>query len=136
MYKYADQERIYIFFDHLKISEALTIKDGQTFNIALDLDRIQGEYSEKVVLMHELAHIATDAFYGLSDDLRYRGKMEKRAQKWMIKTMVPYNDLLTAMKKGLSEPWELADYFSIPESLVLDAMQYYKQQCLNGALTE
>lgn len=127
LYKYASEERIYVYFDHIGFSPATTIREpDETFNIAIDPEETQGEYAEKTVLMHELAHIATGSFYTNKDDIFQRRKAENRANRWLIKHMIPFEDLTLAIENGYTEIWSLAEYFEVSEDLMNEAIEYYK----------
>lgn len=78
LHAYAEENRIHVFFMRLGFNPAVTIKylENIDFDIVLDPKQVSGEYAEKLALMHELAHIATGAFYCDSHDINYRRKME------------------------------------------------------------
>lgn len=130
LHAYAEENRIHIFFMRLGFNPAVTIKylDNIDFDVALDPTQVSGEYAEKVALMHELAHIATGAFYSDFHDLNYRRKMEKLAQRWLIKFLIPYEKLSAAIKEGYHEIWELAEYFEVPPDFMAEAVEYYQKR--------
>ena len=51
--------------------------------------------------------------------------MEYRANKWAIKKLAPKDEMITAMKDGNTEIWQLAEYFGITEDMVKFAMWVY-----------
>lgn len=126
LYDYAKHGNIFVYFGNIKFSKAITIKKQDKYNIALDYNTISCEFEEKTVLMHELAHIATGAFYKNNHDIHYKRKMENKADKWLIKLTISKNELEEAIKNGYIEPWELAEIFEVTEEFMRKAMFYYK----------
>ena len=45
--------------------------------------------------------------------------------KWAIKKLAPKDEMITAMKDGNTEIWQLAEYFGITEDMVKFAMWVY-----------
>ena len=126
LYEHAEHGNIFVYFDNISFTKALTIKDKENFNIAMDYNSISCEFEEKTVLMHELAHIATGAFYKNSNDIHYKRKMENKADKWLIKIMIPDTELQKAIAHGFTEPWELAELFEVTEDFIKKAMFFYQ----------
>lgn len=46
------------------------------------------------------------------------GKAEYKALSWAARHLVPFDSLLYVLRRGISEPWELAEVFDVDESLV------------------
>ncbi len=126
LYDYAVQKKILVYFARIGIAPAVTIKDLENFNIALDSSHIYGENEEKIILMHELAHIAVGAFYKNSDSITYKKRMENKASRWLIRLLIPADKLDGAVNYGITETWELAEYFEVPEDFMAKAIEYYK----------
>ncbi len=46
------------------------------------------------------------------------GKHEYRALAWAARYLVPFDSLLYVLRRGRTEPWELAEIFDVDENLV------------------
>ena len=57
-------------------------------------------------------------FYGLSGKST-SGEMSER------KRYLPFEELQNAVSAGYTEPWQLAEYFQLPETAVRGALNYY-----------
>ena len=80
---------------------------------------------ERVCLAHELGHCETGAFYTRYSAVDNRDKCEQMAQRWAIQVLVPLDELKRQLQAGLREPWQLAEYFQVPEWMILQAAAYY-----------
>lgn len=129
LYQLAQRENIKVDCFHLPQSESLSIMDGEgNCYIALDPDRLEGPVDEKMKLSHELGHCETGAFYNRLSACDLRGRHEQRAVRWQIRELIPLEELEKAVKSGLTEVWELADFFSVPPEFVITAAEYYQTQ--------
>ena len=50
---------------------------------------------------------------------------EYKANRWAIQRYLPFEELQKAMGAGHTEPWQLAEYFQLPEETVRRALHYY-----------
>lgn len=55
------------------------------------------------------------------------GRHEERADRWAIRTLLPAQELCTALENGLVELYQLAEHFGVTEELVLRAFAYYRE---------
>lgn len=81
-------------------------------------------------LGHEIGHCEEGAFYTRLSAPTARAKCEEQAVRWEIRNMLPRAALRSAMRKGLRTSWELAEFFDLPEPLVLRAVAYYRMKRL------
>jgi len=95
-------------------------------NIALDYDLFGRE--ERSHLAHELGHCETGAFYNRYAAADIIEKHERRADRWAIIHTVPKDELALAVRRGVTEVWELAEYFGISEDLMRKAILYYQSK--------
>lgn len=94
-------------------------------DIGLDVDKIENSIEEKEILAHEECHIIGGYFYNVYSPLSLRCQQEYRANKATIKKLIPKDELIEAVKSGLTEHWELAEYFEVSDKFMLNAMEYY-----------
>lgn len=77
-------------------------------------------------LAHELGHCEEDAFYTELTPPAGRMRCEGLAKRWSYRRLVPITAVLEAIEEKESEPWQIAEKLRVPESLVLEAVEYYK----------
>lgn len=130
LYYYADQQNIEVYWCTMNAAESLSLpmSDG-TCAIALDPTKFQSEQDELWKLAHELGHCETGSFYCRHTPFDERGRHERRAERWAIRKLLPFEDLNKAVGQGIREAWELAEYFELPEDLILEAVEYYTGPC-------
>ncbi len=129
LYQRAEQQGIDIDYFPMRQLKSVSFPDGW---IAIDVDKINTSQEEKAVLAHELGHCETSSFYNVYSELDIREKHERRANKRAFQLLVPKNDLDEAMKAGITETWELAEYFDVPCEFMQKAMTYYYEIDLAG----
>ena len=127
LYNTADRNNIKVDCFRLNNQPCLSVQDNN-YNcyIAVDPVKLKSEKQERELLAHELGHCMTGAFYTCSSPLQVRGQMEWRAKFWQIKKLIPKDELQKAVKNGIIELWELAEYFEVTEDLMKTAVEYYK----------
>ncbi len=131
LYRYAEENRVLVGTERLQFAPAITIRDndkqdGEYYYVVIDPRQIKSASTERETLMHELSHIAVGAFYTNQHDLRARRKIENRALRWQIEHLIPKDQLMKAVAKGYTEPWELAELFDVSQDLMEKAMFYYQ----------
>ena len=109
----------------LDLAETLSMSlEGKRCYIALS--RQLSEKSEKEYLAHELGHCEYGGFYNRYSRYDIRAKAERRADKWAFSKLVPYGQIMTAVRQGITEPWELAEHFDVSCEFMSRAIEYYK----------
>lgn len=124
LYQRADQQGIDIDYFPMRQVKSVSFPDGM---IAIDVDKVATRQEEKTVLAHELGHCETGSFYNIYSKLDIRGKHERRADERAFQLLVPKSDLDEAVKAGITETWELAEYFDVPSEFMQKAMTYYHE---------
>lgn len=128
LYRLAESEDITVDCFELNTREALSlVSDGKCY-IAIDPFQLQSESDELIKLAHEMGHCLTGSFYNQWSPLDLRRKHERRADIWAIKKVLPKEDLYQMFRRGVTEPWELAEELQLPESFVRKALAYYFDQ--------
>ena len=105
----------YFLFDH---TESLSAPVGDRFVVAIDPTKIRSEADEKLKVAHEIGHCVTGSFYSPGEDYFLRQRYENRADRWAMKKLLPEEELKKAVAAGYSEPWQLAEYFGVPEPFI------------------
>ncbi len=109
-------------------SKAISLELAGKKHIGIDSSVFKNEYTERLVLAHELSHALTNAYYDNLDNPINILRMETRANKKQIEMLIP-KEKLDKILKECSSVFELAEYFSVPEELIKKAFWlYYKKQ--------
>ena len=124
LYKIADENHIEVDFFPFQQLVSLSTPDS----IAIDVDKLETTSEEKAVLGHELGHCMTGSFYRINT-FETRERMEARANRWVIKNLLPWRKLREAVYAGITTPWELAEYFNLPEQFINKSIEYYINAC-------
>lgn len=82
------------------------------------------ESTEKERLAHEIGHCATGAFY-TPGTLNLRSRCEYRANKWAIKKLIPKDELIEIFEQGMTNIWQIAEYFEVTEDFAKQACKFY-----------
>ncbi len=105
-------------------SMALDLEDGH-YCIGLDHHVLETESQERTHLTHELGHCITGSFYNRYATCDVRKRHENRADKWAVCKLIPVDELDRAIDHGLTQFWELAEFFGVTEDLVKKAVCWY-----------
>lgn len=110
-------------------ADACTIKYRDRFGMFLDSSRIKTVRQEKEAVVHEWAHITNNATYGIDAPPSVRQKAEETAHRAEIKKLLPFKELRGVIRRGVFQVCELAEYFTVSEDLVRQAIEYYTGPC-------
>lgn len=128
LYKIAEREKVSVDFANIPQSRGFCINlKGKKF-IAVDKNISPESNEERVILAHELGHIATDSLYSPDSPALYRRRFERRADGWAINQLVPLSLLKKAIKNGSESVSSLAEHFSVTEEFMQKAIKYYIEQ--------
>ena len=109
--------------------DAATVRVGHSYGVFLDIDRIRTIRQEKEAVVHEWAHITTDATYCIDAPAAVRQKAEETARRAEIKKLLPFEKMRGVIKAGCAQIYELSEFFNVSEELVLEAIEYYTGPC-------
>ena len=128
LYDFAEGQGIKVYEYDMPKYGAMSIMDekGRCF-IGIDKEK-KSKSEQKTMLLHELGHCLTGAFYNMYTPFCLRTKCERRANEWAIENYLPYDRLIDAYKSGISTDYELAQYFEVSEQFVRMAKEYYLQK--------
>lgn len=126
LYRMAEEQRIDVDFLPLRHAQSLSLPLGRRrFGIAMDPSKLRGRADERVKLCHEMGHCVTGSFYNRYAKLDVRQRHENHADRWAIGQLIPKAELEDALRRGITEIWELAEYFVVTEEYVKKAMLLY-----------
>lgn len=109
-------------------SPGATIRDGEDTAIFLDFSAITSLRQLNGVCMHELGHAATGALHKVSSQYETVERSEYRANRWAAQHCLTKDSFREAFAAGLTELWELAEYFDLPEQDIKNALSYWTER--------
>lgn len=91
--------------------------------IGVRKDLYKSERKLKCALAEELGHYFTGSAYDFKKPQNYHeeleiAKKEYKAKKWQVFYLIPEEEFLKAIKSGITEIWELAEYFDVEEEVI------------------
>ena len=128
LYLYAWRNKIDVDYFPMQTAEAFSVPIGGTCAIALDPTKIRSAADEAVKLSHELGHCVYGGFYNQYTPLDVREQHENKANKWAVYRLIPWGKLKQAVKNGMTEVWDLAEYFDVTEDFMRWAITYYTER--------
>lgn len=125
LYALAEQEGIEVLCFNLECAALSVMEEDGHCCIGIDPMRLNSHADETLKLAHELGHCMTGGFYNRYSPYDLRRRHEVRANRWMVKALIPRSDLRAQMRRGNTEVWQLAEALDMPEHLVSQALELY-----------
>ncbi len=136
LYELAEENGITVEGHPLPQTQAVTVKLGENYFVAIDTAVLCSPSGERVCLAHELGHCQTASLYSQNDDKNIRGKNERRAEIWAIKKLVPFKELTDVIiKTGNDDLVSLSEHFSVTPEFMYKALLYYQEKRGNNIKT-
>ena len=107
--------------------DAVAVKVGNEWGVFLDDRRIRNAAEEMVATSHELAHIVSDATYGVEAPRELVRLAETVATRKQMEMVLPWESLCKEIRRGL-EPWEIAEETNLTERFVRSAIDYWMEK--------
>ena len=126
LYDKADRNNIAVHYFHMNGIISMSLPN----HIAIDVDAIENTAEEKIHLAHELGHCVRGAFYRQNSPYDLKSRHEYKADKWAVKKLVPFDELKEALEIGITERFELAEYFEVTEQFIEKALKMYEDKLI------
>ena len=107
-------------------SMGATLRDGSDMAIFLDFSLIHSTRQLKGVCLHEQGHAATGALHKVASPYETVERSEYRANRWVFRNFLPEEAFREAFAAGYTEPWQLAEYFDLPQQDIEKALRYWQ----------
>jgi Zn-dependent peptidase ImmA (M78 family) len=124
LYGIAERRGHVVVCESLTETPSLSLQTNKRCYIAID-QRLNVQ-QEREALAHELGHCEYGGFYNRYSKYDIRAKAERRADKWAFAKLVPYGQLMQAVRHGVTEVWDLAELFDVSCEFMQRAIAYYK----------
>ncbi|MBR2043626.1 MAG: ImmA/IrrE family metallo-endopeptidase [Clostridia bacterium] len=125
LYALAEAKGVRIMDFSLPENKAVTLKIAENCYIGVDPAVFGRECEERIIIAHEMGHIATGGFYTEDTDEEYRKKQELKAEKWAMEHLVPKTALKNAIKNGCHSLESMAEHFCVNEEYMSKVLLYY-----------
>lgn len=122
LYAIAETENINIIYGDFPEVESMSVQYAGRCVIGMD-NALVGQNAVEH-LAHELGHCVRGAFYHPRELKSVRRKMERKADEWMIRKLLPV-DVLKAAIFPRCEYWQIAEELGCSERLLRSAVEYY-----------
>lgn len=124
-------EEFLIQYNHLLINDCYKLPGnfkGFYDNGVILIDKNLSNAKKLEVLAEELAH--HEITYGNIVDQKdiQNKKYELKARRLAYEILIPLKELISAYLQNVHNLYELADYFEVSESFVLQTLKHYKQK--------
>ena len=127
LYRDAQSLNARIYPYEIGFAGAATIEVAGRYGIFVDFDCLGSLQEFKAALAHELGHCATGCTHRVSSPYDLVSRHEYKADRWAIQRYLPFEDMQNAVSAGYTEPWQLSDFFELPEADVCRALTYWKE---------
>ena len=105
-----------------------TVRDGIYMAVFLDFTQIRSTRLLRGVCCHEMGHVATGALHKVDSPYELAERSEYRANRWCAQHYLSQEDFREAFEAGYTEPWQLAEFFDMPERDVRSALTYWTER--------
>jgi hypothetical protein len=127
-YRYCTQNRIDVI-PYMGIPQpGATIRDGNDYAVFLDFSKILSLRLLRGVCCHEMGHIATGALHRVDSPYELVERSEYRANRYVAQHFLTADAFREAFAAGYTEPWQLAEYFDLPEQDIKNALTYWSER--------
>lgn len=104
-----------------------TVRDQNYYAVFLDFSRIHSTRLLRGVCLHELGHVATGALHKVDSPFELVERSEHRATRWSAEQFLTEEAFREAFQAGYTEPWQLSEYFDLPEQDITAALNYWTE---------
>lgn len=125
LYESLQNSGVLIFERKIPFTDALIIETDGLYGLFIDRSQYESSSEELVSVAHESGHIFTASLHSLENRHNLVEQDECRANRWAIKKLLPYDELIKAMQSGYTTRYALAEYFNVTEKFIDMAYHYY-----------
>lgn len=124
-YDYAEQNDIDVIPYIGLTRQAVTMRDGGCYAVAIDFSKINTTRQMRSICMHEQGHCMTGALHKINSPFELVERMEYKAHRAALTRYITPKDFKRAFTAGYTEPWELEEWFDLPCEDILRAYHYW-----------
>lgn len=121
IYQEAESDGVGVHYLHMETQCSMSVPG----HIAIDPDKMETTADEVTAAAHELGHVNTESFYNIYSPVDDRRRCENRADRYAIQRYIDKDTLFSLMERGVTQLWELAEYFGFTEDFMKKAVCFY-----------
>lgn len=126
IYEDVDRHNIIIFQYALEdMADGAIIGNANGYGVFLDFSQYRTMRQYKAALIHETSHCATGSLHRVDSPFELVERNEYKARRRSYETYLTAKEIKQAMECGYTEPWQLADWFDLPEEDIKKALHYW-----------
>jgi hypothetical protein len=110
----------------LNIEERNMINDGLYCDNFVWIKKKLSTAEKLSIIAEEIGHYKTSYGNILDQSDLMNVKQELLARRWAYEKVLPLNLVMDAIKNGISEVYDLADYFDVTELFMRECLKHYK----------
>lgn len=127
LYDYAKAEGIGIYSYPIGFCAAMSVRQGHRSAIFMDFSQLRTTAEINEAAAHEHGHHAMGAFHKVNSPFELWQRSEYRADRWFYEHYLSPEQFKAAFRAGCSEPWQLAEWFNMPEKRIKKALLYWTE---------
>lgn len=121
---------IYVIETPLTLDKSCSCKLGDSKFIGIDTSQISSVAELRSLILHEAGHCREDAFYCSEDCKALRRHAEYLAIRWAIRNCIPFDKYIDAIRDGVRDVYQLAEYFNITVESASKTIDYYNSKLI------
>lgn len=125
--RFAENAGIEVYETHIPRNGSVSVEVGDGVAIGIDSAPCT-EALRRVRLAHEIGHCVRHEFYNVYSPFDVREKHERKADEWAIRKLIPRYDFLRAVRRGCTEPYQIAEEFGVTIPFAVKTMRFYGQK--------
>lgn len=122
--RFAEDAGIEVFETHVPANGSCSVDDEGCYAIGIDSSPCT-EAVRRVRLAHEIGHCVRGEFYNIFSPFDVREKHERKADEWAIRKLIPRYAFMRAVRRGCTEPYQIAEEFGVTVPFAVKVMRFY-----------
>lgn len=124
-YSYCEENGVDVMAYASLPADACTVRDRGYYCVVFNPDTLNSFRRLRTAAIHEEGHLRTGALHKVDSPYQLVAQSEHRADAESFRRYLPPDKIKAAMRRGYTEPWQLADYFDLDEAYIRSALSYW-----------
>lgn len=120
------EELIAEYENELNIEEHSMINKGLYCDNVVWINRKMSTAEKLSIVAEEIGHYKTSSGNILDQDSIANIKQELQARRWAYEKVLPLDLVMQAITNGLTEVYDLAEYFDVTEIFMRECLKHYR----------
>ncbi|MBQ0090305.1 MAG: hypothetical protein KBT27_13345 [Prevotellaceae bacterium] len=115
----------------LGLEKSCCVKCGSQCIIGVDTDKVESIAELRSLILHEAGHCREGAFYNCGATKNERRHAEYLAITWAIRNCIPFDQYIDAIRSGVRDVYQLAEYFNVTVESATKASEFYTSRLID-----